>query len=102
PCEGEEPVSREEGIGPTVMVGRAPSDAGAFFLLAQDGAQASSDKAVEDAEQGWCGMLEGANHPQSSGLRSLTIRSRRSPRRRLVMLLTLSPAFAGGRLVSAF
>src|SRR5438128_11300392 len=45
------------------MVGRAPSDAGAFFLLAQDGAQASSDKAVEDAEQGWCGMLEGAKPP---------------------------------------
>src|SRR5207244_5859731 len=59
-------------------------------------------RAVEDAEQGWCGMLEGANHPQSSGLRSLTIRSRRSPRLRLVMLLTLSPAFAGGRLLSAF
>src|SRR5438128_11424760 len=43
-AKGEEPVSREEGIGPTVMVGRAPSDAGAFFLLAQDGAQAASDK----------------------------------------------------------
>jgi hypothetical protein len=51
-------VSREEGIGPAVMVSLASSDAGALFLLAQDGAQPSADKAVEDAEQSWCGVLE--------------------------------------------
>ena len=40
------------------MVGRAASDAGALVLLAQDGAQAAADEAVEDAIQGRRGMLE--------------------------------------------
>ena len=56
-------MSREEGIGPAVMVGGAPSHAGALFLLAQDGAQPATDEAVEDAEQGGRGMLEVAKPP---------------------------------------
>src|ERR1700751_3584418 len=51
-------MSREESIGPAVMVGLAPANAGALFLLAQDGAQPAADKAVEDAEQSRCGVLE--------------------------------------------
>ena len=51
-------MSREEGIGPAVMVGLASSNAGALFLLAQDGAQPSADEAVEDAEHSRCGVLE--------------------------------------------
>src|SRR5882724_8216425 len=51
-AKGEQPVSREEGVGPALMVGLASSDAGALFLLAQDGAQASADEAAEDAIQG--------------------------------------------------
>src|SRR5438128_4040344 len=49
-------MSREERVGPALMVGLASSNAGALVLLAQDGAQASADEAVEDA--GWRGMLE--------------------------------------------
>src|SRR6516225_6467599 len=56
-------MSREEGIWPALMVGPAPSNAGAFFLLAQDGTQPSADEAVEDTEQSWCGMLEVAKPP---------------------------------------
>ena len=56
-------MSREEGIWPALMVGLAPSKAGALFLLAQDGTQPSADEAVEDTEQGWCGMLEVAKPP---------------------------------------
>jgi hypothetical protein len=41
-------MSREEGIGPALMVGLAPSNAGALILLAQDGAQPSADEAVEE------------------------------------------------------
>ena len=51
-------MSREEDIGPALMVGLATSNAGALFLLAQDGAQPSADEAVDDAEQSRCGMLE--------------------------------------------
>ena len=51
-------MSREERVGPALMVGLASSNAGALVLLAQDGAQASADEAVEDAVQGWRGMLE--------------------------------------------
>src|SRR5438876_12349579 len=40
------------------MVGLAPSNAGALFLLAQDGTQPSADEAVEDAEQSWRGVPE--------------------------------------------
>src|SRR5207253_6077680 len=40
------------------MVGLASSDAGALFLLAQDGAQPSADEAVKDAKQSRRGMLE--------------------------------------------
>ena len=57
-AKGEQPVSREESIGPALMVGFAASDAGVLFLLTQDGAQPSADKAVEDVEQSWCGLLE--------------------------------------------
>src|SRR5947209_4187081 len=42
------------------MVGLASSDAGALFLLAQDGAQPSADEAVKDAKQSRRGMLEAA------------------------------------------
>src|SRR5882672_6975182 len=45
------------------MVGLTSSDAGALFLLTQDRAQASADKAVEDTEQSWRGMLEVAKPP---------------------------------------
>jgi hypothetical protein len=56
--QGEQPAIREEGIGPALMVAVAASDARALVLLAQDGAQAAADNAVEDAEQSWCGVLE--------------------------------------------
>src|SRR6516225_2836108 len=51
-------MSREESIGPALVVGLAPPNAGALFLLAQDGAQPAADKSVEDAEQSRCGVLE--------------------------------------------
>ena len=51
-------MSREERVGPALMIGFAAADAGALVLLAQDSAQAAADKAVEDAEQGWRGVLE--------------------------------------------
>src|SRR5215469_1669092 len=51
-------MSREEGIGPALMVGLASSEAGALFLLAQNGAESSADEAIEDTEQSWRGMLE--------------------------------------------
>src|SRR5215469_15567988 len=51
-------MSREESIGPALVVGLAPPNAGALFLLAQDGAQPAADKAVEDAEQSRCGVLK--------------------------------------------
>jgi len=61
-------MSCEEGIGPALMVGLTPPDAGALLLLAQDGAQASADKAVEDAEQSWRGMLEVAKPAPQHGV----------------------------------
>src|SRR5215469_5906767 len=51
-------MSREESIGPALVVGLAPPNAGALFLLAQDGAQPAAGKTVEDAEQSRCGVLE--------------------------------------------
>src|SRR5215469_5994447 len=51
-------MSREESIGPALVVGLAPPNAGALLLLAQDGGQAAADKAVEDAEQSRCGVLK--------------------------------------------
>ncbi len=51
-------MSREERIGPALMVGGTASDAGALFLLAQDGAQPSADEAVEGSEQGGRDVLE--------------------------------------------
>src|SRR2546423_10751005 len=40
------------------MVGSAPPNTGALFLLAQDGAQPSADEAVKDAKQSRCGVFE--------------------------------------------
>jgi hypothetical protein len=57
-AKGEQSASREESIGPALMVAMAASGAGALVLLAQDGAQAAADKAIEDAEQGWRSVLE--------------------------------------------
>src|SRR5215467_4090185 len=57
-AKGEEPVSCEESVGPALVVGVAPPNAGALFLLTQDRAQPAADKAVEDAEQSRCGVLE--------------------------------------------
>ena len=48
----------EEGIWPALMIGSAATGAGAFFLLSQERAQTSSNKAVENGEQGWRGMFE--------------------------------------------
>src|SRR5260370_8771595 len=45
------------------MGGLASSDAGALFLLAQEGTQPAADEAVEDAEQSWRGMFEVAKPP---------------------------------------
>ena len=56
--KGEQPMSREESVGPALMIGGAAADAGALCLLAQEGAQAAANKAVEDGEQGWRGVLE--------------------------------------------
>src|SRR5215469_17585306 len=56
--KGEQPMSREERVGPTLVISAAASDAGALGLLAQDGAQATAHEAVEDAEQRRGGMLE--------------------------------------------
>src|ERR1700757_2478329 len=61
-------MSREEGIGPALMVGLAPSNAGALILLAQDGAQPSADEAVEDAEQSRWGVLEIAKPSPQHGV----------------------------------
>jgi len=41
-----------------LMVGLAPPDARALFLLAQDGAPAAAHEAVDDAEQSWRGVLK--------------------------------------------
>src|SRR5579862_193485 len=57
-AKGEQPTRSEECVRPALMVGCAASDAGVLILLAQDGAQASAHEAVEDAIQGWRGMLE--------------------------------------------
>src|SRR5271166_5984243 len=54
--KGEQSVGREERVGPALMIGFASSDAGALFLLAQDGTQSSANEAVDDAEQSWCGV----------------------------------------------
>jgi hypothetical protein len=51
--ESEQPLVREEGIGPALMVASAPSRTWAFLLLAQDGAQPPSDEAVDVGEHAW-------------------------------------------------
>ena len=48
--QGEQPLIREEGIGPLQMVCFATSHRWPPILLAQDGTQPSPDEAVEDAE----------------------------------------------------
>src|SRR5215472_5092250 len=51
-------MRREEGIGPALVIGLASSEAGPLLLLAQDGTQPSSHKAVDGAEHTRRRMLE--------------------------------------------
>src|SRR5438132_9391160 len=84
------------------MVGLAPPDAGALFLLAQDRAQPSSDEAVEDAEQSRCGMLEVAKPApqQRVEIADDPLQAVAAAADRLAPHLV--PRFREGRLLSAF
>ena len=57
-CKGEQSLIREEGVGPSLMVGFASSEPGPLVLLAQDGAQPTPNETVKVAELEWCGVLE--------------------------------------------
>jgi hypothetical protein len=58
-CEqGEQPMIREEGIGPSSMVCLTSSYRRPLFLLAQDSSQPSADHLVDPAEQAWPGVFE--------------------------------------------
>ena len=61
--QGEQPMTREERIGPLHMVCFAPSHRWPPILLAQDGTQPSPDEAVEDAEYVRPGVFEVAKPP---------------------------------------
>jgi len=56
--QGEQPLFREEGIGPLLMVCFAPSHRRPPLLLAQNGTQPPPDEAVEYAEHEWPGVFE--------------------------------------------
>src|ERR1700757_3076042 len=56
--QGEQPEVREEGVRPLHMIGPVSSHRRALVLLAQDGAQPSSDELVKSSEQARPGMLE--------------------------------------------
>src|SRR5271165_3374150 len=51
-------MRREEGIGPALVIGLASSESGPLLLLAQDGAQPPSYKAVDGTEHTRCRVLE--------------------------------------------
>src|ERR1017187_441017 len=61
--QGEQPLIREEGIGPSHMVCFAASHRRPPVLLAQDRSQPPPDEAVENAEYVRPGMLEVAKPP---------------------------------------
>jgi hypothetical protein len=61
--KGEQPLIREEGIGPSPVVCSAVSHRRPPILLAQNGTQPSPDEAVEYAEQARSGMLEVSKPP---------------------------------------
>ena len=88
--KGEQSLGREERVGPALMIGFASSDAGALFPLAQEGAQPSADKAVDDAEQGWRGMFEVAKPSPEHRVEVGDDPFEAVPRLRLVRLRTLS------------
>ena len=56
--KSEQPGFSEERVGPALMVSTTETDAGPLFLLAQDGAQTSSNHPVECNEGVGMGMLE--------------------------------------------
>src|SRR5271168_5591033 len=61
--QGEQPLIREEGIGPLQMVRFAAPHRRPPILLAQDGTQPPPDEAVEDAEYVRPGVFEVAKPP---------------------------------------
>jgi len=72
------------------MIGFASSDAGTLFLLSQDGAQPPADEASMTPNKAGVACFKVAKPSPERRLRSLMIRSRLSPRLRIVLLLTLS------------
>jgi hypothetical protein len=58
-----EPMIREEGIGPSLVIRHAPPHRRPFVLLAQDRAQPSPDRLVKSAEQVWSGVFDVAEPP---------------------------------------
>jgi hypothetical protein len=95
--KGEQPLSREESVGPALMIGFAAADAGALVLLAQDGAQAAADKAVEDAEQGRRGVRRLVHKTSLRALKEkVRAKTGRSRGDRLARIITdLNPLLRG-------
>jgi len=68
-CEGEQPVSREEGVGPALMVGLTSSNAGALLLLEQGGVRAPADEALVDHQAVPLSSLDAVDQRRHHALR---------------------------------
>jgi hypothetical protein len=56
--EGEQSLVFKESVGPFLMVGHASSESGPFVLLAQNGAQPSSNETIKAYEYDWRCVFE--------------------------------------------